>query len=48
MKMSLCQMIAIAVLFALSLICVDTYVEQAKADSYTLIVSHYDVYYCTN
>ena len=45
MKISLHQTIAIATLFALSLICVDTYVQQSNADSYTLIVTHYDVYY---
>ena len=45
MKRSLCQIVAIALLFALSLICVDTYVEQVNADSYKLIVFHYDVYF---
>lgn len=45
MKRSLGQIVAIAMLFTLSLICVDTYIEQVNADSYKLIVFHYDVYY---
>ncbi len=48
MKMSLCQIAAIATLLALSLICVSTQIEQANADTYKLIVYHYDIYYCTN
>ena len=45
MKKSLGQTVAIATLLALSLICVDMYVQQSEADSYTLIITHFDVYF---
>ena len=38
--------IAIAALLTLSLTSLRTFVQPADADSYTLVVTHYDVYKC--
>lgn len=48
MKMSLCQMIAIVCVLAVSLLTVTPFVQTVEADSYT--VPHYDVtiYTCEN
>ena len=48
MKLSRANTAAITALLVLSITGVGLFLQQINADGYKLVISHYDVYYCTN